>query len=137
MTTSSGMTRSKVCIKCGVDKLVDAYGNDSRTDDGFGRTCRECRGGKGKRSGGGKAVKAKTASSRVEKQEVAPEPVTITAALEVPAGYGFRASIEDSTLQLEQDRVDDDGTVYTHTISLSSAEAARIVDWIADQVKAA
>jgi hypothetical protein len=97
---------SEQCIRCGNDKH------------------------RGRCKGGGKAV------TRQPKAEVAPEPVTITAALEVPAGYGFRASIEDSTLQLEQDRVDDDGTVYTHTISLSSAEAARIVDWIAEQVTA-
>jgi hypothetical protein len=66
-----------------------------------------------------------------------PPPVTIAAALEVPPGLGFRASIEDSTLQLEQDRADENGDVYTHTISLSAVEAAKIVDWIAAQVQAA
>jgi hypothetical protein len=102
-----------------------------------GVTCPRCGNDKHRgRCKGSKAVKAKTASWRVGKQE-APAPVTITAALEVPPGLGFRASIEDSTLQLEQDRADENGDVYTHTISLSATEAARIVDWIAAQVRAA
>lgn len=134
MTTSSGMTRSKVCIKCGVDKLVDAYGNDSRTDDGKARTCRDCRGKGGRRKGGG-SVKGSNPPPPASKPNLSP--VKLNGHLEVAAGLGFRASIEDSTLQLEQDRADENGDVYTHTISLSAAEAAKIVDWIAAQVQAA
>ena len=55
--------------------------------------------------------------------------------LEVPSGLGFRASMEDELLQLEQDRPDDDGTVYTHSIALAPHEAARLIDWIEAQVR--
>jgi hypothetical protein len=111
----------RACITCGQDKADDAFRKFGR---GLKKTCRDCE--------GGGSVKA--ASSRVEKQE-APPPVTITASLEVPAGLGFRASIEDSALVIEQDRADETGDVYTHTITLSSKEAALVVDWIAAQVQ--
>jgi hypothetical protein len=100
--------------------------------------CKRCGSAKhrGRCKGGGKAVTSGKRSSSEGKKQEAPPPVTIAAALEVPPGLGFRASIEDSTLQLEQDRADENGDVYTHTISLSAAEAAKIVDWIAEQVAA-
>lgn len=66
----------------------------------------------------------------------APEPVTLNGSLEISAGLGVRASIEQVTLELEQDRVDDDGTVYTHTISLAPHEARQIVDWLIEHVEA-
>jgi hypothetical protein len=65
----------------------------------------------------------------------APASVKLNGHFEVAAGLGFRASIEDSLLVLEQDRVDgDDGQTYTHTLTLASHEARQLVDWIADQV---
>jgi hypothetical protein len=69
--------------------------------------------------------------------ESPPAPVKITAALEVHAGLGFRVSIEDGTLQLEQDRADDDGKVYTHQVSLAPHEARQLVEFVAEQVERA
>lgn len=63
-----------------------------------------------------------------------PAPVRLNGHLEVAAGLGFRASIEDSALVIEQDRTDDDGAVYTHTLTLAPHEARQLVDWIADRV---
>jgi hypothetical protein len=64
-----------------------------------------------------------------------PPAVKLNGHLEVPSGLGFRASIEDTLLVLEQDRVDgDDGQAYTHTLTLASHEARQLVDWIAEQV---
>lgn len=66
---------------------------------------------------------------------VAPPVITLApVALEVPSGLGFRASIEDGQLHVEQDHPDTDGTIYTHNLVLAPHEAARLVDWIADQV---
>lgn len=73
---------------------------------------------------------------RAGQKESAPEPVTLNGSLEISAGLGVRASIEQVTLELEQDRVDDDGTVYTHTISLAPHEARQIVDWLIEHVEA-
>lgn len=72
------------------------------------------------------------ASSRVEKQEV--PPVKLNGHLEIAAGLGIRASIEDGTLQLEQDRIADDGETYTHSISLAPHEARQLIDFISEQV---
>ena len=49
---------TKTCIKCGADKPLSAYGNDTRTADGKARTCAECKlatnsGGRGKKRKGG------------------------------------------------------------------------------------
>ena len=59
-----------------------------------------------------------------------PQPARIAAALEVEPGLGFRATVENGQLHIEQDR-EDEGTVYTHTVTLSRAEAQRLIDWIA------
>lgn len=67
---------------------------------------------------------------RAEPAQAAPEPVAITAALEVEPGPGFRATVENGQLHIEQDR-EDEGTVYTHTVTLSRPEAQRLIDWIA------
>ena len=63
--------------------------------------------------------------------------VTIARGLEVEASLGFRASIESGTLCLEQDRPDEDGKVYTHSVALSPHEARKLVDWVAEFVESA
>lgn len=123
MSTSSGITRSKVCIKCGVDKLIDAYGNDSRTPDGRAKTCIDCR-GNGKRKGGG------SVRPRDPKPERVPAPAKLDGlSLEVARGYGFRASAEDGQLVIEQD-TDGEGTAQ---VVLSKTEfkvlAAQFAEW--------
>jgi hypothetical protein len=60
--------------------------------------------------------------------------VKLNGHLEVAAGLGFRASLEDAQLVLEQDRPDDDGTTYTHMVTLAPHEARQLVDWIAGHV---
>lgn len=72
---------------------------------------------------------------RAGQKESAPEPVTLNGSLDIAAGLGVRASIEQHTLELEQDRVDDDGTVYTHSISLAPHEAGRLLDWLREHVE--
>lgn len=96
MSTSSGITRSKVCIKCGVDKLIDAFGHDKRTPDGRSKTCHECR------FGGGK--KRKGTPARQPKSEAAREPVaeTDTPRLSIAPGLGVEAWLENGCLQLSQ-----------------------------------
>lgn len=84
------------------------------------KTCERC--GRAKHRGRCKATKA-----------AAPEPVTIDASLEIPAGLGVRVSIEGGVLQLEQDRQEDE-TIYTHQITLSPSAARQVVDFIAAQV---
>ena len=115
MTTSTGITRSKVCVKCETDKLIDAFRKDKRTPDGYASICADCKGTKGK---GGK--KAKRATNGKANASPAPEPIaSITSPLEVLPGFGFRASIEDDRLAIEQDR--DDGA--TDNVTLSRTEA--------------
>lgn len=65
----------------------------------------------------------------------APEPITILAALELPSGLGFRASLESGCFVIEQDRIGDDSQTYTHTIELNPYEAFKLIDWIEQQVK--
>lgn len=67
--------------------------------------------------------------------EAPPPAVKLQGSLEVPAGLGFRASIEDDTLQLEQDRADGTGELYTHQVSLSRIEAGRLIDFISKIVE--
>lgn len=63
-------------------------------------------------------------------------PVSIAVGLEVEASLGFRASIENGALCLEQDRPDaDDGKLYTHSLVLSPHEARKLVDWVAERVE--
>jgi hypothetical protein len=66
--------------------------------------------------------------------QIAPAPVKLNGHLEVPSGLGFRASLEDQQLVIEQDRADDDGQSYTHTLTLAPHEAARLIDWISGLV---
>jgi hypothetical protein len=68
------------------------------------------------------------------KAPAAPEQTTLRAELEIPAGLGFRASIKDDTLQLEQDRPDGEDT-YTHCLTLTRVEVARFIDWVSKLVE--
>lgn len=76
----------KVCTTGGAEKPVAEFRKFGR---GLRKVCIEC-------EGGGKAVTKKSTS----------EPVPVTLAgpkLEILAGFGFRASIEDDYLMIEQD----------------------------------
>lgn len=110
----------RACNVCETDKPDGAFRKFGR---GLKKTCREC-------EGGGSTMKVALVTSE-------PPPVKIDGHLEIAAGLGVRASIEDGTLQLEQDRLADDGVSYTHSIALAPHEARQIVDWIAQQVKIA
>lgn len=84
--------------------------------------------------GGGVKVQRRSADSQAE---TAPQPVKLNGHLEMPSGLGFRASIEDGQLCIEQDRPDpDDGQLYTHSLALAKHEAARLIEWIQAQVGA-
>lgn len=61
--------------------------------------------------------------------------VTITGKLEVQPGYGFRASIEDRRLILEQDGQDDGGGVRTDSISLAPHEARQLIEFVQQLVE--
>lgn len=123
----------RVCDTCNVEKPDPQFRLLGR---GRRKTCLECE------KGGAISVKARNASPAQQK-ESAPEPVKLNGHLEVAAGLGFRASIEDvcadaadqrRQLIIEQDREDDDGQVYTHTVSLAPHEARQLVDWITERV---
>lgn len=104
------------------------------------RTCNVCETAKpdsGFRKFGRGLKKTCVACEAGDGGSAAPEPVKLNGHLEVASGLGFRASIEDGTLQLEQDRPGDDDALYTWTISLAPHEARQLVDWIAAQVQAA
>lgn len=62
-----------------------------------------------------------------------PAPSKPNGHLEVAAGLGFRASLEDGVMEIEQDRQDGD-TIYTHTLSLAPHEARQLIDWIVGHV---
>jgi hypothetical protein len=116
------------CKSCGIRKAGQHF---PLQDDGQrSLVCKKC-------SGMPMKTSVKTAK-KVALVTSEPKPVKLNGHLEIAAGLGVRASIEDGTLQLEQDRVDaDDGETYTHSISLSPGEARQVVDWIAQQVEAA
>jgi hypothetical protein len=76
------------------------------------------------RGGGGKPVNG----------HQAPEPAKLGPSLEVPMGYGFRASVENGKLCIEQDATDDEGQPRTDNIMLAKHEAQQLIDWIASQV---
>ena len=98
MTTSSGITRSKVCVKCGTDKLIDAFGNDSRTPDGYAKTCRDCRGTKPATK---PATKPK-GNGKAKAEEPADTGLVDGPALSIAPGLGLDAWIENGCLQLSQ-----------------------------------
>jgi len=54
--------------------------------------------------------------------------------LEVAAGLGFRASIESGQFCIEQDRQEGE-TIYTHQLTLAPHEAARLIEWVQQQVE--
>jgi hypothetical protein len=63
-----------------------------------------------------------------------PEPVTIGASLELPAGFGFRASIESGRFCIEQDCTAEDGQLRTDNITLMPHEARQLIEWIEQQI---
>lgn len=107
---------SRICANCSIEKTDKHFRKAGR---GLSRICIECTEPPG------------PASSAVE----TPEPVTITAALELPMGYGFRASIESGRFCIEQDATGTDGEVRTDNITLAPHEARQLVDWLASQVE--
>ena len=95
--------------------------------------CPRC--GAAKHKGRCKAENLKKVQRTNADSQPAPAPVTLAGSLEVPAGLGFRASLEDGQLCIEQDRSDGE-EVYTHSIALSPSEARQLIDFIAERVAA-
>lgn len=112
---------SHVCQRCNKPKsaaeMVVRAGKPSKT-------CAECfreamaeRGGRKRKSVD--TVAPKPRKSRSDEQTPAPEPVTIIGpALEMAPGFGFRASVEDERLSVEQD----DSEGKTDNVVLSRTE---------------
>lgn len=113
MSTSSGITRSKVCRKCGRDK---------RTPDGFAHTCAACRGnGRPPKTDKPKAARA----TKPPKPEPVAEPTPAPAQrIDIAPGLGVSAWIENGCLQLAQGE---------DVVALSQTEArvlfAQFADW--------
>lgn len=118
----------RTCKKCAVEKNEVQFRLFGR---GRKKVCKACEG-----LDQGEAVIAARSSGHA-KPEPAPKPATLKGALEIPSGLGFRASIEDDLLFLEQERPDDGdpGMAYTHTLTLNRVEAQRFIDWISRLVE--
>ena len=114
----------RTCTRCNVEKNESHFRPKGR---GRSQTCKACEG-----VDQGEAVIAAQPGNGHAPDLVTPK---LHGALEIPAGLGFRASVEDDTLQLEQDRPDTDGTVYTHNLTLTRVEAQRFIDWLAKLVE--
>lgn len=111
---------TKICASCGAEKPLSDFANHGgRSKDGKRSKCMGCE-AKSPAAGGG------------AKAKVVP-PAAPTGSLEVAAGLGFRASIEDGLLCIEQDRQEDD-TIYTHSLTLSPHEARQLIEWVERQV---
>lgn len=124
MTTSSGMERSKVCVKCGRNMRIDAFRmTRNRHGECRRKTCAACE------------DEARGTAKATTTTPTTPAPAKVNGSLEIAAGLGVRVSIEDSTLELEQDRADADGQVYTHTISLAPHEARQVIEFIERHVE--
>jgi hypothetical protein len=114
MTTSSGMTRSRVCEKCGVDRLIDVFRVSGR---GYAKVCRDCE----------SAGKKKSLKDVVEKAVAkAPAPVKLNGHLEVASGFGFRVSRENGQFIVEQDTTEGE----TATMVFNADELRRLTEWI-------
>lgn len=112
MTTSSGISRSKVCAKCERSLLIDVFRKSGR---GYAKTCRQCEGG----------GKVKSLAEVVDKVATkAPPPVKLNGHLELVRGYGFRASRENGQIVIEQDA--DDGAA---TLVFNLEEFKRLAEW--------
>lgn len=107
----------RTCDTCNIEKAESHFRKAGR---GRKATCMACEG----RADGEQKLAARDA----------PAPVKPNGHLEVAAGLGLRASIEDGQLCLEQDRPDEDGTIYTHTLTLARHEAAQLIDWVSEHV---
>ena len=108
----------RICALCQTDKPETAFRKFGR---GRKKVCIACETGV---TGEADGVEAEVSA-----------PVVLKGSLEVPAGYGFRASIEDDTLCIEQDRAGDDGQWYTYQLSLARHEAAKLIDWVSRLVE--
>lgn len=106
----------RTCEACDVEKAESHFRKFGR---GLKKVCRACE---------GRADGQKVLTSREE-----PVPVKLNGHLEVASGFGFRASIEDAQLRIEQDRSDGQ-QVYTHELWLARHEARHLIDWIVAQV---
>ena len=107
---------SRICTACEVEKADTHF---RKFGPGLKKVCKSCEG------------QAQGEAALGEELE----PVTITAALELPMGYGFRASIESGRFCIEQDATGTDGEVHTDNITLAPHEARQLVDWLASQVE--
>ena len=106
----------RICALCSNEKPDREYRPRGR---GLSKVCHACEDG--------------VATEAAAIADELPTPVTLTGSLEVTAGYGFRASIEDGRLVLEQDAQTEDGEARTESITLAPHEVRRLFEW-AEQV---
>ena len=78
--------------------------------------------------------KGRCKGSKAAAKAEAPPPVKLNGHLEVAAGLGFRASIESGQFCIEQDRQEGE-LIYTHQLTLAPHEAARLIEWVQQQVE--
>lgn len=107
----------RICELCSNEKPDSAFRPFGR---GRKKVCRDCENG--------------VAAEGAAIVDQLPEPVVIGAKLELPAGYGFRASIESGRFCIEQDATSEDGTPRTDNITLAPHEARRLIEWLEAQV---
>ncbi len=104
---------------CEVEKADAHFAKKGR---GLSKVCKSCESG----IEGGKALAAQSAPT-----DLPPQPITISDALEVLPGFGFRATVEDDHLVIEQDNSEG----ATDSLVLSRTEAkvlfAQFGEWAA------
>jgi hypothetical protein len=107
----------RTCSLCSNDKPDSAFRKFGR---GRKKVCVECESG--------------TAEEGAAVADALPV-VKLHGSLEVPPGWGFRASVEDDRLLIEQDAQDGNGGIRTDSISLARHEAAKLIDWVSKLVE--
>jgi hypothetical protein len=103
----------RICELCQVEKVEAHFRPFGR---GRKKVCKACESG----------VTAEGAAIADE----LPVPIRLGPALEVPMGYGFRASVENDRLVIEQDSPE-----RTDNITLSKLEAKQLLEWVESQVE--
>lgn len=109
----------RTCESCGIEKAESHFRKFGR---GLKKVCKACEGG------GGTAV-------------TADEPVTESNGtgdlIRIEPSMGARVRITGSLLEIEQDRVGEDGEAYTHTVTLYPHEARQVIEAVSTFVEKA
>lgn len=104
----------RICESCGIEKAESHFRKFGR---GLKKICKSCEGG---------------------------EPAAADAAIEPSAdliriepSMGARVRITGSLLEIEQDRIGEDGEAYTHTVTLYPHEARQVIEAVSTFVEKA